>query len=54
MEINYGIESNSIGTKMDIVMYSLEFEEFVWAKRYQESQIEDLYNYMKTLPKDIL
>ena len=58
MGINYHeIESNSVGNKMDIVMHSLDFEEFLWAKGYQESQIEDLYNYMKSvkpLPNNVL
>ena len=58
MGINYHeIESNSVGNKMDIVMHSLDFEEFLWAKGYQESQIEELYNYMKSvkpLPNNVL
>ena len=30
-------------------MYSMDFEEFLWAKGYKESQIEDLYEHMRTL-----
>ena len=50
MGINYNeIESNSVGNKEDYEMYSMDFEEFLWAKGYKESQIEDLYQHMKTL-----
>ncbi len=48
MGINYKeIESNSVGNKQDYTMYSMDFEEFLWAKGYKESQIEDLYKCMK-------
>lgn len=48
MGINYNeIESNSVGNKQDYEMYSMDFEEFLWAKGYTETQIEDLYMYMK-------
>ena len=48
MGINYEeIESNSVGNKIDYVMYSMDFEEFLWAKGYNETQIEDMYNCMK-------
>ncbi len=48
MGINYKeIESNSVGNKQDYEMYSLDFEEFLWAKGYDEKQIEELYTYMK-------
>ena len=44
MGINYKeIESNSVGNKIDYSMYSMDFEEFLWAKGYKEEQIEDLY-----------
>lgn len=47
MGINYNeIESNSVGYKEDYEMYSLDFEEFLWAKGYREEQIEDLYKNM--------
>ena len=48
MGINYNeIESNSVGYKTDYTMYSLDFEEFLWAKGYKEEQIADLYKCMK-------
>ena len=48
MGINYKeIESNSVGNKQDCTMYSMDFEEFLWAKGYKENQIEDLYKCMK-------
>lgn len=48
MEINYNeIESNSVGNKQDYEMYSMDFEEFLWAKGYSEEQINDLYIHMK-------
>lgn len=50
MGINYKeIESNSVGNKEDYEMYSMDFEEFLWAKGYKEEHIEELYNHMKNL-----
>ena len=50
MGINYNeIESNSVGNKEDYEMYSLDFEEFLWAKGYDTNQIDSLYNHMKNL-----
>lgn len=50
MGINYKeLESNSVGNKEDFEMYSMDFEEFLWAKGYKEAQIENLYEHMKTL-----
>ena len=47
MGINYEeIESNSVGNKIDYNMYSMDFEEFLWAKGYKNEQIEDLYRCM--------
>ena len=47
MGINYNeIESNSVGNKEDYEMYSMDFEEFLWAKGYKEEQIENLYDHM--------
>ena len=47
MGINYKeIESNSVGNKEDYMMKSLDFEEFLWAKGYNEEQINDLYEHM--------
>ena len=58
MGINYKeIESNSVGNKIDYIMYSLDFEEFLWAKGYNDNQIEDIYIYMrevKPLPNAML
>ena len=46
--INYNeIESNSVGNKEDYDMYSMDFEEFLWALGYKKEQIEDLYTCMK-------
>lgn len=48
MGLNYNeIDSNSVGYKINYTMHSLDFEEFLWAKGYKESQIEDLYTSMK-------
>ena len=48
MGINYEeIESNSVGNKIDYIMHSLDFEEYLWAKGYSNEQIEDLYQCMK-------
>ncbi len=48
MGINYKeIESNSVGNKEDYEMFSMDFEEFLWAKGYKEQQIDDLYEHMK-------
>ena len=47
MGINYKeIESNSVGYKEDYEMHSMDFEEFLWAKGYNEDFIEDLYKHM--------
>lgn len=47
MGINYReIESNSVGYKQDYEMYSLDFEEYLWAKGYRTEQIEELYSHM--------
>ena len=47
MGINYNeIESNSVGNKEDYIMRSLDFEEFLWAKGYNNEQIDDLYSHM--------
>ena len=43
------IESNSVGYKEDFEMHSLDFEEFLWAKGYDEQRIDDLYLHMKEL-----
>ena len=47
MGINYQeIESNSVGYKQDYEMYSLDFEEYLWAKGYKDEQIESFYKKM--------
>lgn len=58
MGINYReIESNSVGYKEDYEMQSMDFEEFLWAKGYKDSQIDEMYDYMinvKPLPRSWL
>ena len=50
MGVNYNeIESNSVGYKEEIEMHSMDFEEFLWANGYSDSQIEDLFQKMKNL-----
>ncbi len=45
--VNYKrIESNSVGYKTDYEMYSLDFEEFLWAKGYGEEVVEDMLSHM--------
>lgn len=47
MGINYKkIESNSVGNKEDYTMYSMDFEEFLWAKGYKEDVIDDMLSSM--------
>lgn len=43
------IESNSVGYKMDYEMYSMDFEEFLWAKGYDELAISDMLAHMHEL-----
>ena len=48
--INYKrIESNSVGYKIDYDMYSLDFEEFLWAKGYSRDVINDMLKAMVEL-----
>ncbi len=50
MGINYHeIESNSVGYKQDYEMFSLDFEEFLWAKGYTNDQICSLLDNMVSL-----
>lgn len=50
MGINYReIESNSVGYKDDYEMHSMDFEEFLWAKGYPDSFVEELYGHMLNL-----
>ena len=47
--INYRkIHSNSVGYKTDYEMFSMDFEEFLWAKGYSEKHIEDILQHMQT------
>ena len=43
------IESNSVGNKEDYTLYSLDFEEFLWAKGYDNQVIEDILSKMLSL-----
>jgi len=50
MGINYReIESNSVGYKEDYTMHSMDFEEFLWAKGYDDNFIQYLYGKMTAL-----
>ena len=40
------IHSNSVGYKTDYEMYSMDFEEFLWANGYDDTQIADLLKHM--------
>lgn len=45
--VNYKkIHSNSVGNKTDYEMFSMDFEEFLWAKGYRDAQIADILNHM--------
>ena len=45
--INYKrIHSNSVGSKTDYEMFSMDFEEFLWAKGYNEEQVESILIHM--------
>lgn len=45
--INYHrIESVSVGNKTDYDMYSLDFEEYLWACGYQETTVQDMLAHM--------
>lgn len=43
------IEGNSVGYKTDYEMYSMDFEEFLWAKGYEPETIDDMLHHMKEL-----
>ncbi len=46
--INYKrIESNSVGNKSEYILESLDYEEFLWAKGYDETIGKELLSYMK-------
>ena len=47
--INYKkIHSNSVGYKTDCEMFSMDFEEFLWAKGYSEVHILEILEHMRT------
>ena len=47
--INYRkIESNSVGYKKDYEMFSLDFEEFLWAKGYDDTTVDDIIRLSET------
>ena len=53
--INYNrIESNSVGYKTDYTMYSLDFEEFLWAKGYDNAAGEILAHMTSQKPYGLL
>lgn len=58
MGINYSrIESNSVGYKEDYEMHSMDFEEYLWAKGYEEEQIEWIFDFMRSVrpyPQSVL
>ena len=48
--VNYRkIESNSVGYKSDYEMYSMDFEEFLWAKGYDDAFVAELLAHMRDL-----
>ena len=48
------IESVSVGYKEDFNMYSMDFEEYLWARGYSEGQINDLYYKMIMKGKNLM
>ena len=45
--INYNkIHSNSVGYKTDYEMFSMDFEEFLWAKGYPDERIDEILEHM--------
>ena len=50
MGLNYKeITSISVGYKTDVTMYSLDFEEFLWAKGYRQEHIDNIYQHLVEL-----
>ena len=48
--INYRkIHSNSVGSKTDYEMFSMDFEEFLWAKGYEDTAINSILEHMISL-----
>ena len=49
MGLNYSdITSNSVGYKSDVMMYSLDFEEFLWARGYGDDVVESMLAHMSS------
>lgn len=47
--LNYSdITSNSVGYKSDVMMYSLDFEEFLWARGYGDDVVESMLAHMSS------
>ena len=42
------VESNSVGCKVDYDMFSMDFEEFLWAKGYGQDTIKEMLMHMKS------
>ena len=42
------VESNSVGYKVDYDMFSMDFEEFLWAKGYGQDTIKEMLMHMKS------
>ena len=50
MGLNYQeISSNSVGYKTDMMMYALDYDEFLWAKGYSPEQLDDIYGHLVEL-----
>ena len=50
MGLNYRkISSNSVGYKIDYEMHSFDFEEYLWAKGYNEDFGEEIFSHLKNL-----
>ena len=46
--VNYKkIESNSVGYKKDYDMFSMDFEEFLWAKGYGDDTVDSMLTHMR-------
>ena len=43
------IHSNSVGYKEDFEMYSLDFEEFLWARGYNDAVVQSMLEHMEKL-----
>lgn len=50
MGLNYKeITSNSVGYKTDVTLYSLDFEEYLWALGYTEAHVDDMQEHLISL-----